>query len=189
MNEPSSFDVQDGSLQITVAKGTDFFNNPEDSSVVESAPFLYQEVAGDFVAKAVVQPDFSAQWNALSMMVYLDSLNWIKFAFENSDATGPSIVTVVTKGTSDDANGVILDSTSTVWLAIARKANIYSMHWSTDGDTYQMARLTSMRSHQSVKIGVEAQSPVGDSAAHQVHYFELVEKTVENLRDINDKKE
>jgi len=119
------------------------------------------------------------------MMVYLDSLNWIKFAFENSDATGPSIVTVVTKGTSDDTNGVILDSTSTVWLAIARKDNIYSMHWFTDGASFQMARLTSMTPHDSVKIGVEAQSPVGDSATHQVHYFELVEKTVENLRDIN----
>ena len=109
-----------------------------------SAPLLYRTVEGDFIAKALVQPDLSFQWNAVAFMVHIDSSNWIKFAFENSDATGSSIVTVVTKGTSDDANGVILNEQAQVWLAIAKKGNIYSMHWSKDGKDYKMARLTKM---------------------------------------------
>lgn len=63
---------------------------------------------GDFVATALVQPDFSSQWNAVALMVHIDDKNWIKFAFENSDATGPSIVSVVTKEVSDDANGMVI---------------------------------------------------------------------------------
>ncbi len=185
MNEPQSFQVENGTLAIFAAKETDYFNNPEDSSVVGTAPYLYQEVEGDFVAKTLVEPDFSSQWNAVAMIVYIDSLNWIKFAFENSDATGASIVTVVTKGTSDDANGVILDGESSVWLAIARKGNIYSMHWSVDGKDFKMARLTSMTDQQVVSIGVEAQCPVGPSATHRIHYFDIEKRTVDNLRNIS----
>ncbi len=185
MNKPQSFAIENGALTIPADKETDFFNNPEDSSVIGTAPYLYQKVEGDFVARALVEPDFSSQWNAVALMVYIDSLNWIKFAFENSDATGPSIVTVVTKGTSDDANGVILDNESKVWLAIARKGNIYSMHWSVDGRDFKMARLTSMTDQQVVSIGVEAQCPVGPSATHRIHYFDIEKRTVENLRNIN----
>ena len=185
MNRPQSFVVEDNTLKITVDEGTDFFNNPEDNSIVGSAPYLYDEVEGDFIVKALVQPDFSSQWNAVAVMLHIDSLNWIKFAFENSDATGPSIVSVVTKGHSDDANGVILDEEPMIWLAMVRKHNIYSMHWSLDGENFKMARLTSMVDQNAVKIGIEAQSPVGKSAVHQVHYLEIVEKTVENLRNMN----
>jgi regulation of enolase protein 1 (concanavalin A-like superfamily) len=185
MNPPQSFEVVDSALRVTVSKGTDFFNNPEDSAVVGSAPYLYKEVAGDFIAKAIVQPDFSSQWNAVALFVHLDSLNWIKFAFENSDATGPSIVSVVTKGTSDDANGVILNKEKKVWLAIARKGNIYALHWSLDGENFKMTRLTSMPNQEVVKIGIEAQSPVGDSATHQIHFFEIEKITTEDLRNIN----
>ena len=48
-----------------------------------------------------------------------------------------------------------------------------------------MARLTSMPDLQPVNIGIEAQSPVGEVANHVIHYFEVKEATVENLRDIN----
>lgn len=183
-NDPLSFQITDSTLIVDVAKGTDFFYNPEDGSIVATAPFLHKKIKGDFVAKALVQPDFSAQWNAVALMVHIDSLNWIKFAFENSDATGPSIVTVVTKGTSDDANGVILEDQDRIWLAMARKNDIYSMHWSKDGKDYKMARLTAMPDSSEVKIGLEMQSPVGEKATHLLHFFEIENRTVDHLREL-----
>jgi hypothetical protein len=143
LNRPDSFMLDDKILTVRIKGGTDFFNNPEDSSITTNAPFLHQEYVGDFYARVKVEPDFSSLWNAVSLMVYLDSLNWIKFAFENSDATGPGIVSVVTKGTSDDANGVVLTDQKSIWLLIAKKNNNYAMHWSLDGKTFTMARLTS----------------------------------------------
>jgi regulation of enolase protein 1 (concanavalin A-like superfamily) len=118
-------------------------------------------------------------------MLYIDSLNWVKFAFENSDATGPSIVTVVTKGTSDDANGVVIHTADELWLAMVRKNHICAMHWSIDGENYHMARLTSIPVVNDIKIGVEAQSPVGTKAKHNVLYFSIEPITIDNLRDIN----
>jgi hypothetical protein len=185
MNEPE-FKLNNGTLSVEVTKGTDFFNNPEDSSIIGSAPFLFINQDSDFVMKALVEPDFNSQWNALSLMVYLDSLNWIKFAFENSDATGPSVVSVVTKGISDDANGVAMKDRHRIWLAVARKNHLYSMHWSEDGSKYYMARLTAMPNKETVRIGIEAQSPVGLQARHKVLSFDVAFRTVNNLRNINE---
>lgn len=182
INQPKSYNIENGTLEVIAENGTDFFNNPVDGSVTSTAPVLYQEMMGDFVATALVQPDFSSLWNAIALMVYIDNNNWIKFAFENSDATGKSIVSVVTKNVSDDANGAILNDHDQVWLKLIKKENIYSMLWSSDGKTYKMARLTSMPAVDSVKIGLEVQCPVGESATHLVHYFNLDKATVKDLR-------
>ena len=182
INKPESFKLENGSLKAVAEKGTDFFNNPADSTITSTAPLLYTQIKGDFVATALVKPDFSSLWNAVALMVHIDDNNWIKFAFENSDATGPSIVSVVTKEVSDDANGVILKDQDQLWLKLIRKGNAYSMLWSKDGNAFKMARLSTLPYVDSIKIGLEVQSPVGESATHEIKYFGVEQRTVEDLR-------
>ena len=185
VNDPKVFSIASEGLLVEAEEGTDYFNNPEDGSVTGTAPLLYQNLSGDFIATAVVKPDFNAQWNAVSLMAHIDETNWIKFAFESSDATGPSVVTVVTKGVSDDANGVVIENTDTLWLSLVKKDSIYAMHWSANGKDFKMARLTTMPATDSLKVGVEFQSPVGEKALHLLKCYQVEFKTVENLRDIN----
>lgn len=182
LNEPVEFRIEENELHVTTGSKSDFFNNPEDHSITCTAPLLYRLVKGDFVATALVKPDFSSMWNAASLMVHMDSLNWIKLAFENSDATGKSIVSVVTRDVSDDANGVILDAYDSIWLRIIRKKNLYALHWSMNGEEYKMARLSAMPYAEEVKVGLEAQCPVGESAKHTILYFSLEQITVQDLR-------
>ena len=182
LNEPKSFVIEGNTLKVHAEKGSDYFNNPEDQTVTSTAPFLYKKVKGDFIAKTLVRPDFSSMWNAASLMVYMDSTHWIKFAFENSDATGKSIVSVVTKDISDDANGVILKNQDKIWLKLIRKGDVYSMLWSLDDKNYKMARLSSMPPVDTLKIGIEAQCPVGKMAKHEFLYFGLERKTVKDVR-------
>ncbi len=182
LNEPKSFLLENGTLQVVAGKGTDFFNNPVDGTIHSSAPFLYQNIRGDFVATALVRPDFTSMWNATALMVLIDSVHWIKFAFENSDATGNSIVSVVTKGVSDDANGVMLSDQNEAWLKLIRKGDNYSMFWSKDGRNFKMARLCAMPAADPVKLGMEFQCPVGESAKHEITYFGLSATTVNDLR-------
>ena len=179
MNSPSSFALEKGALSIEAARGSDFFNNLE---VTGNAPLLYREMSGDFVATLLVQPNFQDVWNAGALMVHIDSSHWIKFAFENSDATGKSIVSVVTKGSSDDANGVRLPHRDNIWLRIIKKGNLYALHWSEDGSNFKMARLCSLPETVRVKIGIEAQCPAGAAAWHKFLFFSLEEKTVDDLR-------
>ena len=182
LNEPESYEIEAGILKVVALKGTDFFNDPADTKKTSTAPVLYREIKGDFVAKALIRPDFSSLWNAVALMVHIDNDTWIKFAFENSDATGKSIVSVVTKDVSDDSNGAVLEDQGQIWLKLIRKGNIYSMLWSKEGKDFKMARLSSMPAVDSVKIGIEFQSPVGDSAIHEVKYFEVIGSTVKDLR-------
>lgn len=182
LNKPERFERTGNSLEVIAATETDFFNSPEDESITATAPLLYKEVEGDFIATAHVRPDFSSVWNAAALMIHSDSANWIKFAFENSDATGKSIVSVVTKGTSDDANGPVLQNEESVWLRIIRKGNIFSLHWSKDGVNFKMARIAAMPVPDLVKVGLEAQCPVGEPAKHEFLYFSIEKRTVNDMR-------
>lgn len=182
MNPPEHYILSEGILSVTAEKGTDFFINPEDQTSAANAPYFYMEVQGDFVAITKVRPNFGSVWNACALMLHLDDQNWIKFAFENSDATGPSIVSVVTRGVSDDANGPILSEHKTLWLKMIRKGEIYAMHWSTNGKDYRLARLAAMPDHSTAKIGLEAQCPSEGPAQHVFSHFSLEAKTVEDLR-------
>lgn len=182
LNPPERFTFKEGALEVTVAGKTDFFNNPENGDITASAPLLYREVTGDFVATALVKPSFDTVWNAACLMVHADSSHWIKLAFENSDATGPSIVTVVTNGVSDDANGAILNGQKSVWLRLIRKGDLYALHWSVDGQEFKMARLCRMPPAAAIKVGMEAQSPVGEATSHSFLFFSLENKTVKDLR-------
>ncbi len=182
INTPGNIELSNGTLSVTAKSQTDFFINPEDMKASASAPLLFKEVSGDFVAIAKVRPDLSSQWNAAALMVILDETNWIKFGFENSDATGPGIVSVVTRETSDDANGPVLKNIESIWLKLLRKGDNYSMHWSYDGSKYFMARLAAMPERDSIMVGIEAQCPDGTEAVHRFEHFSIEAITVEDIR-------
>ncbi|MEN8790097.1 MAG: DUF1349 domain-containing protein [Flavobacteriaceae bacterium] len=182
INPPEKFELHDGTLTITAENETDFFINPVDLTSTASAHLLYKKISGDFVAITAVKPDMSSQWNAAALMAVIDDTHWIKFGFENSDATGPGIVTVVTKNTSDDANGPILKNTDRIWLKLVRKDHNFSMHWSYDGNSYYMARLAAMPEADSVIVGIEAQCPVGSEAVHSFEHFSIEPVRVEDIR-------
>ncbi|AZQ62314.1 DUF1349 domain-containing protein [Flammeovirga pectinis] len=182
LNKPQNHTFSDKKLIIEAGENTDYFNNPETNKISSNAPFLYNEVEGDFVATVLIKPDLSSVWNACGVMVYFDSLNWIKFEFENSDATGNSIVSVVTKELSDDSNGAVLNKIDHVWLRVTRKEDVYSMFYSNDGVDYKMARLVSMKGHEKVYFGLEAQCPASAAKEHSFLYYSLEKRTIGNIR-------
>lgn len=182
LNKPEDYKPEGGSLQIVSGEETDFFINPINKSITANAPFLYKTFEGDFVAIALVRPNFSSRANAASLMVHMDSTHWMKLAFEKSDATGKSIVSVVTREISDDANGVVLNTFESIWLKIIRKGDTYAMHWSEEGEKFKMVRVFTMPHSKEVKVGIESQCPVGKAAMHEFLYFSIENKTIDDLR-------
>lgn len=182
MNAPQSFTFENGILLLKAGNNTDYFNDPATGKVTGTAPLLYREVDGDFVFTVKVKPDFSSVWNAGGLMVYQDSTYWGKLCYENSDVTGPSIVSVVTREVSDDSNGQMILDTEAVWLRIARKENVFAMYWSLDGNDFKMARLFSLPNSNSLRVGLEAQCPAGPSVTHEFLHLSLELRTVNDLR-------
>ena len=182
MNQPAHHAFAEDGLWVESAGGTDFFIDPESGERSHTAPFLFREVTGNFVAKIKVAPDFTSQWNAVALMVYVDATHWIKYAYEKSDATGPTVVSVVTKEVSDDANGAIVEESTVLWLKVVRKGDLFSLHWSLDDSHYFMSRLTSLPAGEGVKVGIEFQSPLNTKARHTLLSWELYPYTVKDLR-------
>src|SRR5690554_4046695 len=117
----------DGSkLIIKAPPVTDFFNNPNAKNKTDAepesasnAPFYYTEVTGNFVMKVKVSLDFKDTYDAATIMVMKDLNVWAKACFEKTDFDTNAVVSVVTNGVSDDANGCNIEGNS-VWLQMCR---------------------------------------------------------------------
>lgn len=110
---------------------------------------------------AIGTVDFESTFDAGVLLLWLDDRRWGKLCFEYSPDE-PMIVSVVTRGVSDDANAFAVDG-MTVWLRVARIDQTFAYHASLDGTTWRMIRFFTfdhVATHAT--IGFEAQSPTGD---------------------------
>jgi regulation of enolase protein 1 (concanavalin A-like superfamily) len=104
-NIPAVWHVEHGAeLTILSGKETDWFVDPFDGTVHNTAPMLLFTPAGDYVFRAKVKVGFNTKWDAGALMVWAGDHNWAKLSFELSPAKQPTMVTVVTRGLSDDCN-------------------------------------------------------------------------------------
>ena len=184
LNE-SRLTVNGDSFTIYAPTKTDYYNNPVpyEGKLFEpmvNAPFLYTEVEGDFVARVRVTPNFESEYDAACLMVLQDDNVWLKAAYELSNI-GKALVSVVTNGVSDDANGCSIDAES-VWLQVARVGKNFAFHYSPDGEKYDMVRLCTLPVGSTVKVGVQAQSPHGGGGERGFYGLTVERRTVEDLR-------
>ena len=185
LNESKMIEIN-GELAITAPPKTDWFNNPVPengviSRPVANAPFFYTEVPGNFVLRAKVRPNHRYTYDACALMVIRDEQMWAKAAFEQSDFGTKAAVCVVTNQVSDDANGCNIDQEE-AWLQIVRSGDVFCVHYSLDGQRFDMVRLFSLPVGDNVKVGFEAQSPAGEGGLRFFSDVSLEKRTVKNLR-------
>jgi len=149
------------SLTITAGKETDWFVSPMDGARRDNSPRLFFKPADDFVLSARVTVDFRAQWDAGVLVLYVNDATFAKLCFEMTAEKQPSIVSVVTKTTSDDNNSIAIRSTS-VYLKIAKAGQAVFFYASEDGQTWKIIRAFSFGPGVDVRAGFSSQSPVGD---------------------------
>jgi len=65
------------------------------------------------------------------------------------------------KGKVRDCNGPVMDGNS-VWFQISRVDDCFAFHYSVDGLEYNMVRVFTLPVGQTVKVGFEAQAPMGE---------------------------
>ena len=174
---------EEGSMLLLEAHpGKDYFVNPEDGTKTLNAAYYYKMVTGDFVIRAKVTHEFISTYDACALLAMQDDVTWGKLCFEKSDFGTNAVVSVVTNGVSDDANGVNIDG-KTVWLQMARKGNIFGLHYSLDGKQFYMARLFKLECDSAIKVGIVAQSPTGDGGEFLFESISLEEDVlIENIR-------
>ncbi|MCL2372711.1 MAG: DUF1349 domain-containing protein [Defluviitaleaceae bacterium] len=178
--------IEGDKITIDAPAITDYFNSPVPEGgkfkpPMGNAPFFYTDIEGDFVARVKVKPNFKSTFDACCLMVIQNENIWIKAAYEMSDFNTTAVVSVVTNTLSDDANGCNIASDS-LWLQVARVGNNYAIHYSLDGQKYDMVRVFYLDTAATVKVGIEAQCPTGDGGMREFSEFSIEKRTINNLR-------
>jgi uncharacterized protein len=150
-------------LTLEAGRRTDLFRDPQGAEPRLEAPFrLVDTPDGDWQLSARVQADLRATFDAGALILWSDEETWAKLAFERSPQGEGMVVSVVTRGLSDDCNSTVVAGDA-VWLRIARVGEAFAFHASADGERWDFVRHFALDGDP--RPGFLAQSPTGEGLA------------------------
>ncbi|MBP7961374.1 MAG: DUF1349 domain-containing protein [Caldilineaceae bacterium] len=180
---PVEWQTEDGALTATAGPLTDLFTSPGGDAPVNNSPRLLAQVAGDFLFSARVIVDFRAKFDAGVLILYAGPDVWAKLCFEFSPLDEPTVVSVVTRGLSDDCNSVVMPSNQ-VYLRVARMGDAFGFHYSVDGVIWHMVRYFSLGElgEAGIGVGVSVQSPTGEGCTAVFDHLAFSRHTLGDMR-------
>lgn len=181
----AAFDDDARALTLTAAAGVDWTNDATGGAPQHAASALaFTAPEGDFVLSARVRmAGARSTFDAGALALWADADHWAKLCNEYSPQGEAMVVSVVTDGFSDDANGPLI-SADAVFLRVARTGAAFAFHSSRDGRSWDFVRLFRLREAAApVSVGFLAQAPMGESA---VAVFDEVVFDFRSLTDLRD---
>jgi regulation of enolase protein 1 (concanavalin A-like superfamily) len=181
MNDAVAWSVMgaDG-LTITAGPRTDLFTDPGGDYRTANAPALLGRIDGDFMLSARVRLDLASTFDAGALVLHADAEHWAKLALERSPQGDATIVSVVTRGVSDDCNSFAVEDED-VRLRISRIGAAFAFHASTGGGSWRLVRYFALDG--SPEVGFLAQTPLDERRAIQ---FEQIRYEAVRLADLRD---
>lgn len=164
LNDSGTVEVSDDAFVISTHAKTDWFFHPTGKFQQSNVPSLFIETADPVITlTAQVSVDFASTYDAGALFVQTAADQWAKLAYELSPQAIPTIVSVVTRQTSDDCDGPRVPG-DTVWLRIHVRDNIVGFHFSEDGKFWRFMRTFALARSPGlpIKLGLAAQAPRGD---------------------------
>ena len=126
--------------------------------------------------------EFAATYDAGTLFVYVHDALWAKLCFEYSPQQQPMIVSVVTRGVSDDCNSVCVEDNS-VYLRVYRQGEVLAFHYSLDGHYWHFVRHFSLGDAGQLRIGFSTQSPTGQGCRASFSEIRYTPGTLSDLRN------
>ena len=179
---PDAWSLDAAVLTGRSGPNTDLFVNPATGETRLEAPRLLTSVpSGDFQLTALVDVEFGATFDAGVLLLWADEANWAKLCLEYSPQNQAMVVSVVTRGASDDANGFTVTG-SAAWLRISARQGAYVFHASSDADWWHLIRHFAL-ARPATHVGFEVQSPVGAGCQARFTEITYASSTLGDLRD------
>lgn len=178
--EPLNWQLQDDILTMTAGANTDLFHDPRGKFVKQNAPSLLFDADNDFLLSTFTTVEFASRADAAVLLIYQDETHWAKLCFERTPQQYHAIVSVVTKGTSDDCNSLFIDTQST-YLRVAKIGSAFAFHQSNNGKTWHLIRVFALDSKHKTKVGFLAQSPTGEACTVTFSDIHYEEKTLTDI--------
>jgi uncharacterized protein len=181
VGKPIEVEVGERSIVMSATPQTDWFTDPETMQVIANASALVCRPKTEFMLAAQVEVAFASAFDAGALVLWSNTQSWAKLCFEYSPQNQPMIVSVVTRGESDDSNAVVIDSPS-VWLRVSGLGDAHAFHYSTDGERWHFVRYFRLDTYGSVDVGFEAQSPLGAGCVARFSEISYVAERLSGLR-------
>lgn len=177
-NEPSRWQVKDGTLTMEVTPRSDYWRISHYGFTVDDAPFYYGEYGGEFEAKVKISGDYKVRFDQAGMMIRIDHENYIKAGIEYVDGKY-NLSTVVTHHTSDWSVITLDKPVDFIWIKAVRRLDAVEIFYSFDDKEYIMIRNAWMEANRHVKVGMMGACPDGDGFSVTFSDF-----TVKHLPDL-----
>lgn len=165
--------------------GDDLFSEPGTERRVSQLRPLGAWLAGDqFQLSARVHVDFRATFDSAVLFGWVDQDRWFKICSELDPQGRARVVSVVTRGRSDDSNGGFL-SEDAVFLRVSRAGRLIALHSSSDGMSWDLVRLFEMNieATESMFLGIAVQSPMGGGTVASFDEIRFAPHALANPRD------
>ena len=179
---PEPAQLAGSSIAFAAGPRTDLFVDPGGADAQLGAPLLLGRPRGDFRLSARVSAKLAATFDAAALVVWSSPSSWAKLALEYSPQREPTIVSVVTREISDDANCFALPD-AVGWLRISRRGETLAFHASVDGLWWSLVRFFTFTGAGEASAGFLVQSPTGDGAQGRFDQIEWAEEPLRELRD------
>jgi hypothetical protein len=160
-NAPVNFSQSQNSITITAGPKTDMFRDPNVTYNTDNAPKLLFSPDADFVLTCSIHHTFSNKWDGGALVLKWDSLNWVKFCFEKDYTGAHRVVSVVTRGISDDCNSAEVKGEQ-VRYKIAKADNVITLYYAVNDGNWFLIRHFQVDLNKPVRLGFLAQSPTGN---------------------------
>ncbi|MEZ4959292.1 MAG: DUF1349 domain-containing protein [Saprospiraceae bacterium] len=173
-----------GDIHLSAGAETDYFIEPGSPPYEKAnAPLLLRTVDNTrpFTFTVKTTPVHTVKYDAGMAFLYVSDKEWLKFAFEADERMNKRIVTVKTKGFSDDNNHDVVNSPS-VFLKISSDTKVVGFYYSTNGRQWQLVRVFKNEYPAKLKIGVGSQSPAGQGNQSIFEDMSFSEKSVKDFR-------
>lgn len=171
----------DGTVAITAPAMSDRFHDPSGTVRQAGSPVWLTDVEPPATLVARVQVGFVDTFDAAVLMVYQTADAWAKLCFEQAPDGRPMVVSVVTRGRSDDANAFVVDGDA-VWLRVSLLGAAYAFHASSDGRDWDLVRYFGLGGRGRPRVGLSAQAPVGTGCVATFRDVRLTAGVVGDVR-------
>lgn len=179
---PEESEIGTSSIAFAAGARTDLFTDPAGGEPKADAPLLLGRPNGDFQLRARVSAPLAATFDAAGLVLWASPTAWGKLELEYSPQREAMIVSVVTRGVSDDANGFIAPET-VAWLRIARSGEAVAFHASVDGLWWSLIRSFTFPGAGGASAGFVVQSPTGGGLRGRFDEIEWTAIALAELRD------
>ena len=165
--KPANFEIKEDVVEIITKPYTDLWQRTYYHFQNDNAPVFQMETEEKYFS-FVVKTDFTEsqhRFDQCGVVMYLDSVNWLKASVEYENEKYQHLGSVVTNhGYSDWAMTSINAAVKFIWFRLSRREDDYCIECSFDGKLFEQMRMCHMHEgKEKIRFGIYACSPENSS--------------------------